>query len=55
MEFPTLLLRDRDEHGIITRGFVSWEELEPALTSWFERNYGDTSAGLICDPRPGEC
>lgn len=55
MGFPTLLLRDREEHGIITRGFVSWEELEPSLTSWFERRYGDTSAGLICDPRSGEC
>ena len=53
--FPTLLLRDGEELGIVTRGYVPWEQLEPALTRWLEDRYGDLTAGLACDPTTGPC
>ena len=46
--FPTLLLRDGEELGIATRGYVPWEQLEPALTRWLEDRYGDRTDGLAC-------
>ena len=51
--FPTLLLRDGEELGIVTRGYVPWEHLEPALTRCLEDRYGDLTAGLACDPATG--
>jgi putative protein-disulfide isomerase len=53
--FPTLLFRDGEELGIVTRGYVPWEQLEPALSRWLESRYGDLSAGLACDPTTGLC
>ena len=53
--FPTLLLRDGEELGIVTRGYVPWEQLEPALTRWLDERYGDLTAGLACDPTTGPC
>jgi putative protein-disulfide isomerase len=53
--FPTLLLRDGEELGIVTRGYVPWEQLEPALTRWLEERYGDLTDGLACDPTAGPC
>lgn len=53
--FPTVLFRDGDDLGIVTRGFVPWDQLEPALTSWLEERYGDLTGGLVCDPGTGSC
>lgn len=53
--FPTVLFRDGDDLGIVTRGFVPWDQLEPALTTWLEQRYGDLTAGLVCDPENGVC
>ncbi|MEX0700155.1 MAG: DsbA family protein [Acidimicrobiia bacterium] len=53
--FPTVLLRDREELGIVTRGYVPWNQLEPALTDWLEKRYGDLTTGLFCDPETGLC
>ncbi len=53
--FPTVLFRDGEDLGIVTRGFVSWDQLEPGLTRWLEDRYGDLTTGLICDPETGLC
>jgi putative protein-disulfide isomerase len=53
--FPTVLFRDGEELSIVTRGFVPWDQLEPALTDWLERRYGDLTTGLFCDPETGLC
>jgi putative protein-disulfide isomerase len=53
--FPTLLFRDGDELGIVTRGFVPWTQLEPALRTWLASRYGALTPGLACDPADGPC
>ncbi len=53
--FPTVLFRDGDELGVVTRGFVPWDQLEPGLTRWLEDQYGDLAMGLVCDPETGLC
>lgn len=53
--FPTLLFRDSEELAVVTRGFVPWDQLEPALTSWLEERYGTLTGGLFCDPETGIC
>ncbi|MFP3883208.1 MAG: DsbA family protein [Actinomycetota bacterium] len=53
--FPTLLFRDGGELAVVTRGFVPWDQLEPALTSWLEERYGTLTGGLFCDPETGIC
>ncbi|MEX2550517.1 MAG: DsbA family protein [Nitriliruptoraceae bacterium] len=53
--FPTLLFRDGEELGIVTRGFVDWDALEPALTRWLEERYGPLDTDLLCDPSNGPC
>lgn len=53
--FPTVLLRDGETLGIVTRGYVPWSELEPALTAWLEQRYGELTTGLVCDPETGLC
>lgn len=53
--FPTLLFRDGEELGTITRGFTPWEQLEPALTRWIEQNYATRLPGAVCDPETGLC
>lgn len=55
MGFPTVLFRDGEELGIVTRGFVPWDEFEPALTRWLEERYGELTAGAACDPETGLC
>ena len=48
--FPALLLRLDGEYAIVTRGYMAWEQLEPALSGWLRDRYGtDASAGLFCD------
>lgn len=53
--FPTLLFRDGDEFGVVTRGYVAWDQLELPLTNWLEERYGDLTTGLVCDPSSGHC
>jgi putative protein-disulfide isomerase len=53
--FPTVLFRDGEDLGIVTQGFVPWEQLEPALTAWLEERYGDLTGGISCDPETGRC
>jgi putative protein-disulfide isomerase len=53
--FPTVLFRDSEELAIVTRGFVPWDQLEPALTDWLEKRYGDLTTDLFCDPETGIC
>lgn len=55
MGFPTVLFRDGDQLGIVTAGYVSWDQLEPALTTWLEERYGDLTTSLVCDPKVGRC
>ncbi|MDX1658810.1 MAG: DsbA family protein [Nitriliruptorales bacterium] len=55
MGFPTLLLRDGERFGIVTRGFVPYEDLEPALTAHLEDRYAEHADGLVCDPETGIC
>ncbi|MDX1620418.1 MAG: DsbA family protein [Nitriliruptorales bacterium] len=55
MGFPTLLLRDGDQFGIVTRGFVPYEQLEPALTGHLEDRYAEHVDALVCDPETGVC
>ncbi len=47
--FPTLLLQQDGDLAVVTRGFVPWESLEPALTGWLERTYGSSADGLLCE------
>lgn len=53
--FPTLLLRDGTDLVIVTRGFVPWGRLQPALARWLVVRYGESGAGLIRDVEPGAC
>lgn len=53
--FPTVLFRDGDDLGVVTRGYVPWAQLEPALTEWLQDRYGPVTAGLVCDPTTGLC
>lgn len=53
--FPTVLFRDGEELAVVTQGFVPWDQLEPALTSWLEERYGNLTEGLFCDPETGIC
>ena len=45
--FPSLLLRLNDEHLIVTRGYLAWEALEPALTGWMRTQFGSEAESLI--------
>jgi putative protein-disulfide isomerase len=45
--FPSLLLRIDDQHLIVTRGYLGWDSLEPALTGWLREQYGDDADTLI--------
>ncbi len=53
--FPTLLYRDDDLLGVVTRGWAPWDQLEPALTHWLEDRYGELAGDLICDVDGGAC
>lgn len=45
--FPTLLLRLDEEYLIVTRGYLPWETLEPALTAWLRDRFGGDSTQLL--------
>jgi putative protein-disulfide isomerase len=48
--FPTLLVKDGDELGILTRGFLPADTLLPALSDWLLGQFADQSEGLFCEP-----
>ncbi|MBT8216133.1 MAG: DsbA family protein [Acidimicrobiia bacterium] len=48
--FPTLLVRDGDEYGIVTRGYLSTERLLPVLSDWLLDRYVDDGEALFCEP-----
>lgn len=39
--FPTLLFRHGEEMFVVTSGFLPWERLEPGLTAWLRRRFGE--------------
>ena len=47
--FPSLLLRLDDDYLVVARGYLSWEQLEPALSGWLRDRYAESAAGLFCD------
>jgi putative protein-disulfide isomerase len=48
--FPTLLVRDGDEWGIITRGFAPADRLLPALSDFLLNRYSAAGEALFCEP-----
>ncbi len=48
--FPTLLVRDGEEYGIVTRGYLPADRLLPALSDWLLTKYTDTGEALFCEP-----
>ena len=45
--FPSLLLRLGEEHLVVTRGYLGWETLEPALTGWMREQFGAEADTLL--------
>ena len=52
--FPALLLKMDDGYALVTRGYMPYEQIEPALTAWLEDRYPDHVEGLVCDV-DGDC
>lgn len=48
--FPTLLVREGEEWGIISRGYMAADKLLPALSDWLLNRYVDTGESLFCEP-----
>jgi putative protein-disulfide isomerase len=48
--FPTLLVRDGNEYGIVTRGYVDSDRLLPALSDWILNRFEDKGEALFCEP-----
>jgi len=48
--FPALLVRESEEWGIITRGYMSADRLLPALSDWLLTRYSATGESLFCEP-----
>ncbi len=48
--FPTLIVRDGDEYGIVTRGYLPAERLLPALSEWLLTKYTEAGEALFCEP-----
>lgn len=48
--FPTLLVRDGEEYGIVTRGYLSADRLLPALSDWLLDKYTEGGEALFCEP-----
>ncbi len=48
--FPSLLVFDGEQYGVVTRGFQPAESLLPALSDWLLNRYTDTGEGLFCEP-----
>jgi len=48
--FPTLIVRDGEEYGVITRGYVSADQLLPMLSEWLLNKYTEGGEALFCEP-----
>jgi len=48
--FPTLLVRDDDQFGIVTRGYLPADRLLPALSDWLIGRFTENSEALFCEP-----
>lgn len=48
--FPTLLVREGEEWGIISRGYMSAEKMLPALSDWLLNRYVEAGESLFCEP-----
>ena len=48
--FPTLLVRDGDRFGVVTRGFLAADQLLPALSEWLLDRYAGQGEALFCEP-----
>ena len=48
--FPTLIIRDGEEYGIITRGYLDADRLLPMLSDWLLTKYTETGEALFCEP-----
>lgn len=48
--FPTLVVRDGDEYGIVTRGYLSADRLLPTLSDWLLTKYTEAGDALFCEP-----
>lgn len=48
--FPTLLVRDDERLGVVTRGFAPADRLLPALSDWLLERYSKEAEGLFCEP-----
>lgn len=52
--FPALVLRTEDGYVMVTRGFLPYADLEPALTRWLTDHYPAEIDGLVC-ALDGDC
>ncbi len=44
-------MRDGDEYGIVTRGYLSADRLLPVLSDWLLNKYEESSGdALFCEP-----
>ena len=48
--FPTLLVRDGDDYGIVTRGYLPADRLLPVLSDWLLSRYEQSGDALFCEP-----
>jgi len=48
--FPTLIVRDGEEYGVVTRGYVAADQLLPMLSEWLLTKYEATGEALFCEP-----
>ncbi|NNC91174.1 MAG: DsbA family protein [Acidimicrobiia bacterium] len=48
--FPTLIIRDGEEYGIITRGYLPADRLLPVLSDWLLTKYNESGEALFCEP-----
>ncbi|MDH3605506.1 MAG: DsbA family protein [Acidimicrobiia bacterium] len=48
--FPTLVVRDGEEYGIVTRGYLSADRLLPTLSDWLLTKYTEAGDTLFCEP-----
>lgn len=48
--FPSLLVRDGEQWGIITRGHLPADRLLPALSEWLLNRYAEDGEALFCEP-----
>jgi putative protein-disulfide isomerase len=48
--FPTLIVRDGEEYGVVTRGYVAADQLLPMLSEWLLTKYETAGEALFCEP-----